>query len=60
MKLRHQRKRVLKRISINNAWNWSFDRFVRAVVTASNRMSKAMAEVYAKAREERAQHDHAG
>ena len=59
MKLRHRRKLVLARLHHNSAWNWSFDRFVRAVVTASNRMSKAMAEVYAKAREERAEHDHA-
>ncbi len=58
--VRKRRKLVQAHIRRNNAWNWSFDRFVRAVVAASNRMSKAMAEVYAKAREERAQHDHAG
>ncbi len=60
MKLRHQRKRVLRRISINNAWNWSFDKFVRRVVEVCTPFSEAMAEAYLKAHKERAQHDHAG
>jgi hypothetical protein len=48
------RKRIVQRqIRYNNSWNWSFDKFVRAVVTASNKMSAKMAEVYAKARQER-------
>lgn len=55
--LRKRRKQVQAAIARNNAWNWSFDRFVRAVVTAQNKMAKAMEEVYTKARESR---DHAG
>ena len=54
--LRKRRKQVQAAISRNNAWNWSFDRFVRAVVAAHNKMAKAMEEVYTKARESR---DHA-
>ena len=58
--IRKRRKLVLARLHRNSAWNWSFDRFVRAVVAAGNRFNKAAAEVYAKAREERAAHDNAG
>jgi hypothetical protein len=54
---RKRRKAVQAAIRRNNSWNWSFDKFVRAVVTATNKMSKAMEEAYAKSR---AQHDHAG
>lgn len=57
MRVRKRRKAAQAAIRHNNSWNWSFDKFVRAVVTVSNRMSKAMAEVYAKSR---AQHDHVG
>lgn len=57
--IRKRRKLVQAHIRRANAWNWSFDRFVRAVVNASNRMSKAMEEAYAKARKEREEHDHA-
>lgn len=54
-----RKRRKLTQVSIahNNAWNWSFDRFIRAVVAAHNRMSKVLEETYAKARE---RHDHAG
>ena len=52
---RKRRKATQAAIKHNNAWSWSFDKFVRAVVTASNKMSKAMEEAYAKSR---AQHDH--
>jgi hypothetical protein len=54
---RKRRKVVQAAIRRNNSWNWSFDKFVRAVVTASSKMSRAMEEAYAKSR---AQHDHAG
>jgi len=56
--IRKRRKAVQVTIRRNNAWNWSFDKFVRAVVTASRKMSKAMEEAYAKSREQR--HDHVG
>lgn len=55
--MRKRRKAMQAAIKYNNSWGWAFDKFVRAVVTVSNKMSKAMAEVYAKARE---QHDHVG
>lgn len=54
---RKRRKVAQAAIRRNNFWNWSFDKFVRAVVTATNKMSKAMEEAYAKSR---AQHDHVG
>ena len=57
MRVRKRRKAAQAAIRHNNSWSWAFDKFVRAVVTVSNKMSKAMAEVYAKARE---QHDHVG
>lgn len=53
MKARKRKRIIQKQIRYNNSWNWSFDKFVRAVVTASNRMSAKMAEVYAKARSTR-------
>lgn len=53
--IRKRRKATQVAIRRNNAWSWSFDKFIRAVVTASNKMSKAMEEAYAKSR---AQHDH--
>lgn len=52
MKVRKLRKRTQDRIRHNRGWDWAFDKFVRAVVTATNKMSKAMQEAYAKAREE--------
>ena len=55
--IRKRRKLVQSSIAHNNAWNWSFDRFVHAVVAAHNKMARAMEEVYTKARESR---DHAG
>lgn len=58
--VRKRRKVVLAQIRHNNAWNWSFDRLVRTVVRVFSQMSKAMEEAYAKARQERAEHDHAG
>ena len=54
--IRKRRWEVQAAIKRNNSWGWSFDKFVRAVVTASNKMSKAMEQAYAKSRE---QHDHA-
>jgi hypothetical protein len=54
---RKRRKAAQAVIRRNNSWNWSFDKFVRAVVTASSKMSKAMEEAYAKSR---AEHDHVG
>ena len=53
MKVRKLRKRTQDRIRLNRGWDWAFDKFVRAVVTATNKMSKALEEAYAKAREER-------
>jgi hypothetical protein len=53
---RKRRKATQAAIKYNNSWHWAFDKFVRAVVTASSKMSKAMEEAYAKSR---AQHDHA-
>ena len=53
MKIRKQRKLKLKSIRYNRSWDWAFDKFVRAVVTATNKMSKALQEAYAKARNER-------
>jgi len=55
--IRKRRKAVQAAVRRNNSWGWSFDKFVHAVVTATNKMSKAMEEAYAKSR---AQHDHAG
>ena len=55
--MRKRRKQAQKSIRHNNAWNWSFDKLVRAVCAAHNKMAKVMEEVYAKAR---GQHDHAG
>jgi hypothetical protein len=49
--IRKRRKAALAVIKRNNAWSWSFDKFVRAVVAASSKMSKAMEEAYAKSRE---------
>jgi len=57
MNVRKLRKRTQDRICRNRGWDWAFDKFVRAVVTATNKMSKAMQEAYAKSREE--QHEHA-
>jgi hypothetical protein len=57
MKARKFRKRVQGNIRRNRGWEFAFDRFVRAVVAAANKMSKAMEEAYAKSR---VQHDHAG
>ena len=57
MNLRQRRRAVQASIARNNAWDWSFDRFIRAVVAAHNRMSKALEEAYARARE---RHDHTG
>ncbi len=57
MKMRKLRKRTQDRIRHNRGWDWAFEKFVRAVVTASNKMSKAMEEAYAKSREEH--HEHA-
>ena len=54
---RKRRKAAQAAVRHNNSWGWSFDKFVRAVVTATNKMSKAMEEAYAKSR---AQHDHVG
>ena len=53
MKARKRKRIIQKQIRYNNGWSWSFDKFVRAVVTATNKMSAKMAEVYAKARQER-------
>jgi hypothetical protein len=53
VKARKRKRIIQKQIRYNNSWNWSFDKFVRAVVTASSRMSAKMAEVYAKARSTR-------
>jgi hypothetical protein len=53
MNIRKQRKRTLERIRRNRGWDWAFEKFVRAVVTATNKMSKALEEAYAKARNER-------
>jgi hypothetical protein len=50
MKVRKLRKRTQGCIRRNRGWDWSFDKFVRAVVTATNKMSKAMEEAYAKSR----------
>jgi len=52
MKVRRIRKRTLDHIRRNRGWDWSFDKFVRAVVTSTNKMSKAMQDAYAKSREE--------
>ncbi len=60
MKLRRRRKLVLAQIRHNNAWNWSFEKFVRRVVEVCRPFSEVMAEVYLKAHKERAEHDHAG
>jgi hypothetical protein len=53
MKVRKIRKRTLDRIRRNRGWHWAFEKFARAVVMATNKMSKAMEEAYAKAREGR-------
>ena len=58
--LRKRRKAVQAAVRRNNSWNWSFDKFVRVVVTATNKMSKAMEEAYAKSRAAREAHDQVG
>jgi predicted GTPase len=55
MKVRKLRKRTQGLIRRNRRWHWAVEKFVRAVVTATNKMSKAMQEAYEKSREE--QHD---
>jgi hypothetical protein len=52
MKMRKQRKRTQAHIRRNRSWDWSFDKFSIAVLRATNKMSKAMEEAYAKSREE--------
>jgi tellurite resistance protein len=52
MKVRRIRKRTQDHIRRNRSWDWSFEKFTRAVIAASARMSRAMSEVYAKSREE--------
>ena len=53
MKLRKHRKYMQAKVRHGNAFNWSFDKFVRHVVEACRPMSKALEEAYAKARNER-------
>jgi len=53
MSARKQRKRTQYKVRCGNAWNWRFDRFVRAVASAYNPLANAFAEVYEKARNER-------
>jgi hypothetical protein len=53
MNIRKQRKRTQERIRQNRAWDWSFEKFLRAVVNATNKMSKALEEAYVKERNER-------
>jgi hypothetical protein len=53
VKLRNRRKLVQAAIRHNNAWNWAFDKLIRAVCAAHNKMGKALEEAYEKARNER-------
>lgn len=50
--IRKRRRLVQAHIRRNNAWNWSFDRFVRAVVAAWQPVMGAAARAYAIAREQ--------
>ena len=56
MKLRKQRRRTLKHIQQNKSWYWSLDKFISDLVTTTNKMSKALQEAYAKARNEQQAH----
>jgi hypothetical protein len=58
MKVRKIRKLTQEHIRRLRVWHWSFEKFVRVVVLAHNKMSKAMEEAYAKSREER--HEYRG
>jgi hypothetical protein len=56
MKIRKQRKRTLKHIQQNKYWDWAIDKFMGDLVTAASKMSKALQEAYAKARNEQQAH----
>jgi hypothetical protein len=56
MKIRKQRKRTLKHIQQNKYWDWAIDKFMGDLVTATSKMSKALQEAYAKARNEQQAH----
>ena len=53
MSARQQRKRTQAKVRHNNAWNWRFDRFVRAVVAAHTPLAKAFESAYERSRNER-------
>ena len=53
MKARKRRLIAQKQICYNNTWDWRYGKVMDTIVTASRRMSNKMAEVYAKARQER-------
>jgi hypothetical protein len=53
MKVRKMRKRTLDRIRRNRGYHWAFKNFVDVVFRSTSKLSKAMEEAYAKAREGR-------
>lgn len=53
MKSRRRRKLALAQVRHGNSWNWAFDKMVKAICAAHNKMSKALEEAYTKARNER-------
>jgi hypothetical protein len=53
VKARKRKRAVQARICHNKRWGWGVDKVVNAVATACSRFSVKMAEVYAKARQER-------
>ena len=51
MTLRQIRKRAQKRIKCNRAWDWSFERFIRAVCAAHKKFDDHM-QAFMEARHE--------
>jgi len=50
MKMRKRRKAILARIKYHKAFGWYVQRVERAMVEASLKMSKALHEVYTRAK----------
>jgi hypothetical protein len=49
MKVRHQRKLAQAKVRYGNEWNWAFEKMIKAVCAAHNKMSKALQETYERA-----------
>jgi len=51
LKQRHRRKQIQYKTKRSKAFLWGVDKVMRVTVTASNKMSAALAKVYAESRE---------